>query len=103
VDTVTLTVCSSLGRAGEGESVPSVAGCGEDGALEDGAHLAPTIDELARRVDGLPTATRPRRTPAPRAARDMARIAPRRVLLAGPVERAVRPSEAGRASRLSRT
>lgn len=52
VDTVTFIVCSSVGLTVDGESVPYVAGWGEDGALEAVNQFAQTIDELARRIDG---------------------------------------------------
>jgi hypothetical protein len=52
VDTVTFIVCSSVGLAVDGESVPYVAGWGEDGALEAVSQFAHTIDQLARRIEG---------------------------------------------------
>ena len=52
VDTVTFIVCSSVGLAVDGESIPYVAGWGEDGALEAVSQFAHTIDQLARRIEG---------------------------------------------------
>lgn len=51
VDTVTFIVCSAVGLAVDGESVPYVAGWGEDGALDAVSQFAHTIDELARRIE----------------------------------------------------
>ena len=51
VDTVTFIVCAGLGLAVDGESVPYVAGWGEDGALEAVTEFAQTIDGLARRIE----------------------------------------------------
>jgi hypothetical protein len=51
VDTVTFIVCAGLGLAVDGESVPYVAGWGEDGALEAVTQFAQTIDDLARRIE----------------------------------------------------
>lgn len=51
VDTVTFVVCSSVGLAVDGESIPYVAGWGEDGALEAVVAFAETIDALARRLE----------------------------------------------------
>lgn len=51
VDTATYLVCGSVGLDVGGESVPYVAGWGEDGALEAVTQFAKTIDELARRVE----------------------------------------------------
>jgi len=53
VDTATHLVCSSVGLRVEGETVPYVAGWGEDGALDAVAAFAKTIDELARRVEDV--------------------------------------------------
>ncbi len=53
VDTATHLVCSSLGLQVDGETVPYVAGWGEDGALEAVTGFAQTIDELARRVENV--------------------------------------------------
>lgn len=51
VDTATLLACSSVGLDVSGETVPYVAGWGEDGALQAVSEFAKTIDELARRVE----------------------------------------------------
>lgn len=51
VDTATLLACSSVGLEVAGETIPYVAGWGEDGALEAVTEFARTIDELARRVE----------------------------------------------------
>lgn len=51
VDTITFIVCSGLGLAIDGESVPYVAGWGEDGALDAVSEFAGTIDRLARRIE----------------------------------------------------
>lgn len=50
-DTITFVACSSVGLAVDGESIPYVAGWGEDGALEAVTTFAATIDELARRIE----------------------------------------------------
>ena len=60
VDTTTLVVLGGLGLDVSGETVPYVAGWGEDGALEAVTTFATTIDDLARRVEGaLATAAGP--------------------------------------------
>jgi antirestriction protein ArdC len=51
VDTVTFVVCSAVGLAVDGESIPYVAGWGEDGALDAVMEFAETIDTLARRLE----------------------------------------------------
>jgi hypothetical protein len=51
VDTATHLVAVSVGLDVSCESVPYVAGWGEDGALEAVAAFASTIDELARRIE----------------------------------------------------
>jgi hypothetical protein len=51
VDTVTDIVCAGLGLAIDGESVPYVAGWGEQGALDAVNQYAVIIDELARRIE----------------------------------------------------
>jgi N-terminal domain of anti-restriction factor ArdC len=53
VDTATHLACASVGLRVDGESVPYVAGWGEDGALEAVTHFAKTIDELARRIEDV--------------------------------------------------
>jgi hypothetical protein len=52
VDTVTFVVCAGAGLAVDGESIPYVAGWGEDGALEAVTEYAGLIDSLARRIGG---------------------------------------------------
>jgi antirestriction protein ArdC len=51
VDTITYIVCSGLGLAIDGESIPYVTGWGEDGALDAVNHFATTIDRLAREIE----------------------------------------------------
>ncbi|MGH2865241.1 MAG: ArdC-like ssDNA-binding domain-containing protein [Solirubrobacteraceae bacterium] len=51
VDTVTFVACTSVGLAVDGESIPYVAGWGEDGALAAVSEFAETIDEIARRIE----------------------------------------------------
>lgn len=51
VDTTTLIVLGGLGLDICGESVPYIAGWGEDGALEAVTQFAQLIDSLARRVE----------------------------------------------------
>lgn len=51
VDCVTYVVCGSVGLDVAGESVPYVAGWGEDGALDAIRHFAETIDTIARRIE----------------------------------------------------
>jgi hypothetical protein len=51
VDTTTLVVLGGLGLDVSGETVPYVAGWGEDGALEAVTQFAALIDALARRVE----------------------------------------------------
>lgn len=51
VDCVTYVVCSSVGLDIGGESIPYVAGWGEDGALEAVREYADTVDALARRIE----------------------------------------------------
>jgi hypothetical protein len=55
LNTATYLVCGSVGLDVGGESVPYVAGWGEDGALEAVTQFARTIDELARRVEAALT------------------------------------------------
>lgn len=50
VDCVTYVVCAGAGLDVSGESIPYVAGWGEDGALEAIQAYAQTIDEVARRI-----------------------------------------------------
>jgi len=53
VDTVTNLVCASAGLDVSGESIPYVAGWGEDGALEAVSEFARTIDQLARQLEDV--------------------------------------------------
>jgi hypothetical protein len=53
VDTVTYVVCGSVGLDVSGDSVPYVAGWGEDGALDAVREYAETIDAIARRIEGV--------------------------------------------------
>jgi len=52
VDTVTYVAAASAGLAVDGETIPYVAGWGEDGALEAVTEFAETIDTIARRIEG---------------------------------------------------
>jgi hypothetical protein len=51
VDCVTYIVCGSAGLDVSGDSVPYVAGWGEDGALDAIRTYAETIDTIARRIE----------------------------------------------------
>jgi hypothetical protein len=51
VDCVTYVVCSSVGLDVGGESIPYIAGWGEDGALDALREYAHTIDDIARRIE----------------------------------------------------
>ena len=51
VDCVTHVVCSSDGLDVGGESIPYIAGWGEDGALDAIREYAETIDTIARRIE----------------------------------------------------
>lgn len=51
VDTATYLVCAAVGLDTSGETVPYIAGWGEQGALEAVTKVAETIDELARRIE----------------------------------------------------
>jgi hypothetical protein len=53
VDTVTYLAASSVGLAVDGETIPYVAGWGEDGALQAVSEFAETIDALARRIENV--------------------------------------------------
>ena len=55
VDTITYIVCAGLGLAIDGESIPYVAGWGEDGALDAVNQFAATIDRLARQIENAIT------------------------------------------------
>jgi len=51
VDCVTYIVCSSVGLDVGGESIPYIAGWGEDGALKAIREYAETIDTIAHRIE----------------------------------------------------
>jgi hypothetical protein len=51
VDCVTYIVCSSVGLDVGGESIPYIAGWGEEGALDAIRAYAETIDTIARRIE----------------------------------------------------
>jgi hypothetical protein len=51
VDCVTYVVCSSAGLDVGGDSVPYIAGWGEDGALDAIREYAQTIDTIARGIE----------------------------------------------------
>ena len=51
VDCVTYIVCSSVGLDVGGESIPYIAGWGEDGALDAINEYAETIDAIAGRIE----------------------------------------------------
>jgi hypothetical protein len=51
VDCVTYVVCSSGGLDVGGESIPYIAGWGEEGALDAIREYAATIDDIARRIE----------------------------------------------------
>jgi antirestriction protein ArdC len=51
VDCVTYIVCGQLGLDTSGETIPYVAGWGEDGALDAIQQDAQAIDEVARRIE----------------------------------------------------
>jgi len=53
VDTVTLLAASSVGLQVDGETIPYVAGWGEDGALAAVTEFAETIDRIARRIEDV--------------------------------------------------
>ena len=53
VDTITLLAASSVGLAVDGESIPYVAGWGENGALQAVTEFADTIDKIARRIEDV--------------------------------------------------
>lgn len=54
VDTVTFIRATRAGLALGGESVPYVAGWGEEGALEAVSEFAEIIDRIARRIEDVP-------------------------------------------------
>jgi antirestriction protein ArdC len=51
VDCITYVVCGQLGLDTSGETIPYVAGWGEDGALDALRADAQTIDDVARRIE----------------------------------------------------
>ena len=51
VDCVTYVCCASVHLDVGGESIPYVAGWGEDGALDAIREYAQTIDTIARRIE----------------------------------------------------
>ena len=51
VECSTFIVCAGLGLATDGESVPYIAGWGEDGALEAVSEAAELIDQIAARIE----------------------------------------------------
>ena len=53
VDTVTLLAASSVGLQVDSETIPYVAGWGEDGALAAVTEFAETIDNVARRIEDV--------------------------------------------------
>lgn len=63
VETATLLAASTVGLAVGGESVPYVAGWGEEGALEAVTEFAATIDGVARRIEDALSAGREQPTP----------------------------------------
>jgi hypothetical protein len=60
VDTITSIVCSGLGLAIDGQTIPYVAGGGEDGALDAVNEFAGTIDRLALRLEDAINRSGPR-------------------------------------------
>ena len=52
VDCITYIVCGQLGLDTSGETIPYVAGWGEDGALDAIQADAQTIDDVARQIEG---------------------------------------------------
>ena len=50
VDCVTYLVCSSVGLDVGSESIPNIAGWGEDGAVDAIREYAETIDAIARQI-----------------------------------------------------
>jgi hypothetical protein len=65
VDCVTYIVCSSVALDVGGESIPYIAGWGEDGELDAIREYAETIDTIARTIeDALQPAARTSATPA---------------------------------------
>jgi hypothetical protein len=59
VDTVSFVVASSVGLDLGAETIPYIAGWGENGALDAVSEFAGTIDELARRLETALSITQP--------------------------------------------
>ncbi len=59
VDSVTYVVLGSTGLDISGESIPYIAGWGEDGALDAIRTYAQTIDDIARRIENTITPAAP--------------------------------------------
>jgi len=59
VDSVTYVVLGSVGLDISGESIPYIAGWGEDGALDAIRTYAQTIDDIARRIENAITPAAP--------------------------------------------
>lgn len=57
VDTVTFIVCAGAGLDVGGESIPYIAGWGENGALEAVTRFAGVIDTIARQLENAIAAT----------------------------------------------
>ena len=68
VETVTVLAASTVGLAVDTESVPYVAGWGEDGALDAVIEFAETIDRVARRIENALLAVDPQPDTIPAAA-----------------------------------
>jgi hypothetical protein len=64
VDCVTYVVCSSVGLDVGGESIPYIAGWGEDGALDAIREYAEAMDAIARRIEDALTDHSTAATPA---------------------------------------
>jgi N-terminal domain of anti-restriction factor ArdC len=58
VDTITFIVCAGIGLDVGGESIPYVAGWGENGAVEAVTEFAGVIDTLARKLEDAITSKR---------------------------------------------
>jgi hypothetical protein len=78
VDTATCLAAASVGLDVSRESVPYVAGWGEDGALEAVTEFAKTIDELAKRIEDAIAAPAPADAPAELASAALAKRPRRR-------------------------
>jgi hypothetical protein len=62
VDCASYIVCGSIGLDVGGETIPYVAGWGEDGALDAIREYAETIDTIARRIEDAPAPASATRT-----------------------------------------